>query len=425
MAQTGTMMIRMRIALGWLGLVSWLAAAGEGAPAAGKPTPRGPVAEGDYFPIGVWLQDPRNAPRYREAGINLYIGLWRGPTTAQLDALRSAGMPVICAQNAVGLARRGDPWIVGWMHDDEPDNAQSLGEGKGYGPPILPERIVRDYRAMKTADPDRPVLLNLGQGVAWDAYIGRGVRRNHPEDYPEYLRGCDIASFDIYPVVHESPEVAGRLEFVARGVERLVGWTGGAKPVWNCIECTHIGNPRIRATPAQVRSEVWLALVAGSRGLIYFVHQFKPVFREAALLDDPEMLAAVTAINREIHELAPVLNSPSLPDLVRVVANEAGPDVRILVKRSRGVLHVFAVNRSARTGRARFDLGKSAGPTLVEVRGEGRRIEVTDGEFGDPFGAYEVHLYAIRTESGAGEDREGGRPVTDRTGADPSRDPSR
>ena len=43
------------------------------------------------------------------------------------------------------------------------------------------------------------MLLNLGQGVAFDNYIGRGVRRNHPEDYPEYVKGCDIASFDIYP----------------------------------------------------------------------------------------------------------------------------------------------------------------------------------------------------------------------------------
>ena len=98
----------------------------------------------------------------------------------------------------------------------EPDNAQALPGGKGYGPPILPEAIVQDYTRLREADPSRPVLLNLGQGVAFDNYIGRGVRRNHPEDYASYLQGCDIASFDIYPVVHQSPEVSGKLEFVAR-----------------------------------------------------------------------------------------------------------------------------------------------------------------------------------------------------------------
>jgi hypothetical protein len=97
-------------------------------------------------------------------------------------------------------------------------------------------------------------------------------------------------------VVHDKPEVVGKLEFVARGVERLRRWTGGEKPVWNCIECTHISNPQRQATPQQVRAEVWMALIHGSRGLIYFVHQFKPAFKEAALLDDPEMLSAVSAI---------------------------------------------------------------------------------------------------------------------------------
>lgn len=33
----------------------------------------GPSAGDDYFPIAVWLQNPSNASRYRQAGINLYI----------------------------------------------------------------------------------------------------------------------------------------------------------------------------------------------------------------------------------------------------------------------------------------------------------------------------------------------------------------
>ena len=32
------------------------------------------------FSIGVWLQDPGDASAYKNAGINLYIGLWQGPT---------------------------------------------------------------------------------------------------------------------------------------------------------------------------------------------------------------------------------------------------------------------------------------------------------------------------------------------------------
>src|SRR5688572_30946341 len=31
----------------------------------------GPPSDPDYFPIAVWLQDPRNAARFKAAGINL------------------------------------------------------------------------------------------------------------------------------------------------------------------------------------------------------------------------------------------------------------------------------------------------------------------------------------------------------------------
>ena len=44
-----------------------------------------------------------------------------------------------------------------------------------------------------------------------------------------------------------------------------------------------------------------MSLIHGSRGLIYFVHQFEPRFKEASLLDDAELLPGVTAINRQIR----------------------------------------------------------------------------------------------------------------------------
>jgi hypothetical protein len=313
-------------------------------------------------------------------------------------------MSLICSQNRVGLQHLDDPVIIGWMHGDEPDNAQSLGQGKGYGPPILPEKIVSDYERIRTADPTRPVLLNLGQGVAWDNYIGRGVRRNHPEDYPEYIKGCDIASFDIYPVVHDSPEVKGKLQFVGKGVARLVGWAGGEKIVWNCIECTYISNPAVEATPEQVRSEVWMALVHGSRGLIYFVHQFQPKFNEAALLDDPEMLAGVTSINRQIQELAPVLNSPSVTNGVIVTAQgettgtlTASPAVASMCKQRGGSVYLFTVNMTDQPVRASFALTQAPADTTVQLLDESRRLPLHQGAFSDEFKPYQVHLYRYRT----------------------------
>ena len=356
---------------------------------------KGPSSDHNFFPIAVWLQAPKNAKRFREAGINLYVGLWKGPTEEQLAELKAAGMPVICAQNQVGLTSEHADVIVGWMHGDEPDNAQPRRDRKGYGPPILPSKIVSDYQAIRQRDPSRPVLLNLGQGVAFDQYIGRGVRRNHLEDYPEYIKGCDIASFDIYPVVHRNEEVAGKLEFVPKGVKRLRRWSKDERIVWNCIECSRISNTEVKPTPHQIRAEVWMSLIHGSRGLIYFVHQFKPTFKEASLLDDPELLPAVTAINRQIHEFAPVLNSPTVDGAVRVTSSDAAVPIAAMCKQHDGATYLFAVCMQNRPARATVELLGADLNAAVQVLGESRSVKMSGGRLDDAFEPYAVHLYRI------------------------------
>src|SRR5258706_8620518 len=117
----------------------------------------------NFFPISVWLQSPRNAERFKTAGVNTYVGLWHGPNEEQFAQLKAAGLKLVCAQNQFALAHKDDSEIIAWMQDDEPDNAQSLGQGKGYGPPILPEKVIARHNQLHEADPTRPILLNLGQ----------------------------------------------------------------------------------------------------------------------------------------------------------------------------------------------------------------------------------------------------------------------
>jgi len=271
-----------------------------------------PLKDPAFFPIGVWLQNPRNAPAYKKAGFNLYVGLWKGPTARQLEQLKRAGMFVICHQNNMALRHPDRQNIIGWLHRDEPDNAQRRALLPGYNPPVSPAALMTDYQKILSTDNSRPVMLNLGQGVAWDGWRGRGIRTNHPEDYPKYIGAADIVSFDIYPVGHPSAVVAGKLEYVARGVKRLLRWASEGQVVWNIVGASGIKNPDVSPTPPQIRSQVWMSLIHGSRGIIYFVHRFKPRFVEASLLSEPELLRAVTEINRQIKELVPVLNSQPL-----------------------------------------------------------------------------------------------------------------
>ena len=300
----------------------------------------------EFFPLGVWLQSPDLADRYRALGINLYVGLWQGPTEAQLQRLAAASMRVICKQNAVSLAFAG-PTIVGWMHGDEPDNAQGR-RWQGYRPPIPPWQIAADYERMHRADPTRPILLNLGQGAAWDGWHGRGERSGRAEDYPEYVKGCDLASFDIYPVTHPHQDVKGKLEFVGRGVQRLLAAGGGKKPVWALIETGHVHDADRRPTADEVRSEVWIAIASGAQGIIYFAHEFEPEFRADALLQHGEIAAAVRAINAEVLALAPVLNRPRADADVQFVASG---EVAVRAHHHDGALHVVVASLQPTTQR--------------------------------------------------------------------------
>ncbi|MSR82246.1 MAG: hypothetical protein EXS58_04895 [Candidatus Latescibacteria bacterium] len=296
-------------------------------------------------------------------------------------------MQVICEQNAVGLNHLEDPTIIAWMHGDEPDNAQPVAGG-GWGPAIPPAKIIADYQQLAAKDPSRPVWLNLGQAVANEEWVGRGAPW---EDYPEYCKGADVLSFDVYPVAGiQKPDGENYLWYVAKGVDRLRQWSAG-KTVWNVIETTRIQSER-KATPSQVRAEVWMSLIHGSRGIIYFVHEWEPVFVEARLLQDPEMLAAVTAINQQISELAPVLNRPIAE---RAQVTSSAVPIDLMAKEYGGDLYVFAAAMHPGSTAGTFQLSGVKGRKSVEVLGEDRHLEVKDGSFADEFGEYAVHLYRI------------------------------
>ena len=354
----------------------------------------GPPGDSSFFPIAVWLQEPPDASAYKQAGVNVYVGLWEGPTQAQLTALRSAGMPVICDQNATGLQWVDSATIIGWMHGDEPDNAQWNEATQSYDPCISPDTVRADYARWRAADSTRPVYLNLGMGVAWTTWYGRGDCTGHTEMYPRYIQGCDIVSFDIYPVVSSDATVQGNLWYVPKGVDSLQMWSAGRKPVWCWIECTHI-NSQTKPTTSQVKTEVWMALVHGAQGFGYFCHEWVPSFNHRALLADAEMLAAVTAINSRVRALAPVLNSPTVDSSGPVSRTNTAVPVDAIVKRHGGSYYLFSVAMRGDTTSATFRLPDTTISGTAEVLDESRSLTVTAGRFTDAFAAWGVHLYRI------------------------------
>jgi hypothetical protein len=240
-------------------------------------------------------------------------------------------------------------------------------------------------------------MLNLGQGVSNDENKGTSAVLS---GYPEYMKGADIVSFDIYPMAYPlgatEATAADYLWMVAKGVDRLARWGKGEKVVWNALECTHIRSAENGASPEQVKSEVWMSIIHGSMGIIYFVHQFEPTFDEAALLASPEMSAAVKAVNQQITALAPVLNSPTIPDGGTATSSNPLVPIDVMAKQCGNDVYLFAVGMRNLPSHAELTmdvLHRAEQNGAVEVVGENRTLPMWGGRFEDDFKPYEVHIY--------------------------------
>jgi hypothetical protein len=361
---------------------------------------RGIPTDPSFFPIAVWLQGSWHATEMAGLGINIYIGNNAGTdplAASDLATLKAAGIYAICGQDSVGLASIDDTTIVGWwMTPDEPDNAQP-DEG-GYGPPVDPATLVAQYQSYKTADPTRPIYVGLGQGVAYPGWEGRGD--NAPPE-SEYVPASDIISFDIYPYNNcggDSNEQVTCDEFWlnALGVDNEHSWSNRNQAAWTDLETTIIAaGTTTGPTPTQTESETWLSIIHGASGVEYFVDTWNPSFREDGIFQDAAMVSAVTAMNQEITTLAPVLNSATIPNLVKVTSTSSTTTIDSMVKASGTTLYVFSAVSRAGTATGTFAIQGMTGNATATVVGENRTVDVKAGTFTDAFAANAVHIYEV------------------------------
>ena len=134
-----------------------------------------------------------------------------------------------------------------------------------------------------------------------------------------------------------------------------------------------------------------MALIHGATGIFYFVHEFKPNFREDAIFRYPEIVAEVTRTNRLIKSLAPVLNSPSISGTIAVSSTSP---IAILVKVFENTTYIFAVAMQNSPSTVRITVGDGHDNNAV-VLDEARNVTIKQGVFEDQFEGYGVHLYQI------------------------------
>jgi hypothetical protein len=350
--------------------------------------PNAPVTGPDAWIVSVWMQNPVNAARFRDAGINLFVGLWNGPTDEQLTTLARAAMPVITHQAGVWKAHIGDATTRGWLLPDQPDNAQETNSG--FGPCIPPSEAIATYQTVVQSDSSRPAFLKLGRGIVDPTWEGRGPTcTGHPEHYADYVRAADMLGVVLFPVHSQLP-----LEMVATAVEQARMWSRDEKPVIAIVQASLIGERR-RPTPAQIRAQVWMSIVHRAAGVEYFCHQESPTVVETDCLDDAPTLAALRQINAQLRDLAPVLDTLPVANGVTVSFSDPSLPVDTLLKRYAGATYLFAAAMRDGNTRATFQLHRFPPAAKADVLGENRSIAVADGTFQDDFTSYGVHLYRL------------------------------
>jgi hypothetical protein len=378
--------------------------------------------EASFFPIGVWMQNPRQAGRYKELGVNFYIALWGGATPEAMASLREHDMMLICDLDSSTQERLlDDPLVVGWMHGDEPDLAQHFPRDVLKGPggkelikkhwPEIYDKLdlgnndydgwglgmhpindtLADYRKWKRID-DRPILVQLSKAVALKGkFHGRGDRDGQTWEYPLYIQASDIVSYDIYPVADGYAE---QLYLVADGLDALKKWGAGDRPLNVCIEAG-FGDKEM-ANEHQQRAQIWMAINHGADSFIWFVHRWRSIDGKKVLvstqmpLDEPEIGNAIKNINSELHSLASVINSPERND----IASADGVELDLGARQHGNATYVFAVERGGQPVTATINLKGIASGT-AHVINEDRTVDVRGGKIVDSFAAWGTHLYRI------------------------------
>jgi len=109
--------------------------------------------------------------------------------------------------------------------------------------------------------------------------------------------------------------------------------------------------------------------------------------------EDVQGQLRIEQVVREL--LAPVLNSPTLPQAASVSSSSPETPIDLMVKRQGKATYLFAVGMRNGAALGAFTVHGLPKTARAEVIGEARTITIKGGKFSDAFGPYAVHLYQI------------------------------
>jgi hypothetical protein len=357
-----------------------------------------------HFMVASWCRPSHEQAyidRYKDFGLNTLICL-ENPELTNEAALRANGLKAIVQSNERIRFDDLGTETLGWNGGDEIDMTEE-GEFKCLDGRFQQELASHGIGASGINADNRLVHVNYGKGLT--IWYREGFRTDAQNECYVNHPWVDLVSVDTYYLTDRATGPWHRFgHSYGTDIEQLRHWDavdGQRKPTFLWVELGPPGSGETFAPqPAEVRSAVWHSIIAGARGVGYFDHGFGTdggVNCGSTIVGGcyPQIYAMAKAVNQQIKQLAPVLNSP----FVTSGTSLAGAQTRRMVKWDGQNFYVFLASYEG--GDATFSMPCVGNATATRLGpsnlpGEATSIPMSNGSFSDGFADKNaVHIYRI------------------------------
>jgi hypothetical protein len=341
----------------------------------------------DFLPIAVWDQGG-NAPLFRSMGINVFLGMNSWPERFGSDN----GELASAVANHMYVIGGGDP-----TSDTAPESVKSIAAlmakipGStnyfiGYQWIDEPSCSVNIGSQVATINSESPGRLTYANEGAWTAFLPVNTVGSETclKQSEANLVAPAIASSDDYAITDpwHSQECIGAkcIYLYGENAAHMRALTGADKPVWEFVEsgtdyglsqqdgpcdwatnrCVH-GN-EAQATPPQVNSAAWEALIGGANGIEWFCDERlpngKPIFDYCG--SDATIRTNLTYIDDTIARFAPEINADPVGNVASVRSSNSSVPILSTVKQVDGHTYLMVESNRQGTTTGTYTLGQFA-----------------------------------------------------------------
>ena len=347
-------------------------------------TPSNPN-QNDNFPLGLYDVPLQDFLTVREAGFD-FVHIYDSKQTLEnaanyLRAAQAVGLQVMQNMPSAHL-HDGDEFWIKWV--------STLAAYNNLAWWYLPEEPRRaDHKAMQRLY--EIVHQYDPQGRPAAVYFGT----THLDQW------CDVSDIMIlpaYPEYHQFPRVVAR---AWPDIARDACQDKGVVSVQALFDANFNGTGE-RPTLADVRTDAYTAIIAGSQGLAWYSY--------GRGKDLPDLWSAVKTVAQEVKTLSPIIAAPPISPTfqVRVLSGptqspafegRSYDSVMTLQKIHAGAIYILAVNLAEAPVTLQFE-NLPEDIIEVEVLSESRTLSITNKAFRDEFSPTSSHIYKVGAQIG-------------------------